>query len=109
MPVENQSLKTLWVKRLEEWKSSGLSTKQWCRDNGIPKPTFYYWRHKLIPSNKPPAVKLHLASQHKFVELLDPEPTASGISIECRGLTVQLAKGFHPESLMSCLQILRSI
>lgn len=113
MPAENQTLKTQWMHRLEQWRSSGLSVKRWCRENGIPKPTFYYWRHKLNPaSSKLPATppsKLPATIKNKFVELIDCDLSTSGVSIEYCDMTVHLSKDFHRDSLISCLQTLRSI
>lgn len=110
MPAENEALKILWTHRLEHWQSSGLPVKKWCREQGICKPTFYYWRHKLMPSSKTPTLLSPAASPSTFVELVDHcDSSMSGVSIECCGMTVRLSRDFHQESLRNCLQVLRGI
>ena len=37
----------LWIKRVEEHKSSGLSQKIWCEENGIKPTSLRYWVMKL--------------------------------------------------------------
>ena len=39
-----------WGKVLRERKSSGLSIRRWCRENGINEKTYYYWQRKLRES-----------------------------------------------------------
>ncbi|MEI8366153.1 MAG: hypothetical protein WCF65_07015 [Parachlamydiaceae bacterium] len=104
MSAASNTLKTDWMHRLEQWKLSGLSSVKWCQEQGLAIHTFYYWRTKLTPS-----LKTIIASPDKFVELVDNSPSVSGISIEYRGVSVHLSKGFHPESLMSCLKTLQKI
>lgn len=110
MPAENETLKNLWTHRLEQWQSSGLPVKKWCREQGICKPTFYYWRHKLMPHPKIPTSAPPTTTLSTFVELVDRcDSSISGVSIECRGMTIRLSRDFHQESLSSCLQVLWGI
>ena len=39
-----------WAKVLRERKSSGLSIRRWCRENGVNEKTYYYWQRKLRES-----------------------------------------------------------
>ena len=39
--------KEIWVRRLEEFKSSALTQRAWCKNNGINVSTFKYWLQKL--------------------------------------------------------------
>jgi hypothetical protein len=107
MPAINEILQNQWKERLEQWQASGLPVKRWCRENGISKPSFYYWRSRLMPSPKNSS-----RVPKKFVELIDNCPLTtgiSGISIEAFGVTVNLMQNFHTESLLRCLQTLRRI
>lgn len=38
---------TLWSERINEFKSSGQSCKEWCQKHHIPVSTMSYWMHKL--------------------------------------------------------------
>lgn len=32
-----------WTQRIAERKSSGISVKNWCRENGVSEKTYYDW------------------------------------------------------------------
>ena len=37
----------LWADRIHAFQESGLSRKEWCQQNGIPRSTLGYWIRKL--------------------------------------------------------------
>ena len=37
----------LWQQRIQACMSSGLSVKQWCKENHVSSPSFYYWKNRL--------------------------------------------------------------
>ncbi len=39
-----------WAQIFREQKSSGLTVKDWCSQNGITKDQFFYWKRKLKES-----------------------------------------------------------
>ena len=41
---------TFWLERITQCRSSGLTDRQWCIENGIPVSTFYYHVRALSPS-----------------------------------------------------------
>ncbi len=104
MPAAKEALTNQWKHRLEQWHASGQTIAVWCRERAIAIHVFYYWRKKIMPSKINP-----VQTQSKFVELFDSEDSTSGVSIDYYGITVRLAKDFHPESLLSCLKTLRRI
>ncbi len=104
MPAANPAQKKQWKHRLEQWQSSGLQPIEWCHKHDLLPHRFYYWRRKLMPPSKTPS-----ENPRKFVELTDNNLSMPGISIEYRGVTVHLSRDFHPESLIRCLQAVRSI
>src|ERR1700722_9219136 len=103
MSKASKALKREWKQKFEIWQSSGQSIAAWCREQNIAVHRFYYWRSQLVSS-----VKVSNDNQNKFIELVDNKPSGiSGISVECCGFIVHLAKDFHPASLINCLQTLR--
>ena len=36
-----------WLQTLQRASASGLSNKEWCRQNGVPASTFYKWKRTL--------------------------------------------------------------
>lgn len=105
MAKENPAYKSEWNLNIEQWQSSGLTIAAWCREHNIPVRVFYYWHKKLMQTGKKA-----LENKSSFIELRDnPSSTSSGISIEYRGVVLQLAKDFHLESLIHCLRTLGNI
>ena len=37
-----------WTKRVRECRSSGLSVKAWCAEQGIKTATYYRWEHEVL-------------------------------------------------------------
>ena len=38
---------SLWIERIRACKSSGLSVKEWCKQNGLTDKNYYYWMRKI--------------------------------------------------------------
>jgi len=45
--TERQAREKEMITHFEAWKASALSQKQYCLQNGISLPTFYYWIKKI--------------------------------------------------------------
>lgn len=43
--MENKA--KLWAPRIDEWKRSGLTQRQYCEDNHLALATFSWWRKRL--------------------------------------------------------------
>ena len=40
-----------WRMAIETWQASGLSIRQFCKQEGLTEPAFYSWRKKLTGSD----------------------------------------------------------
>ncbi|MBI3258290.1 MAG: hypothetical protein HYZ54_02235 [Ignavibacteriae bacterium] len=85
---------------VKQWKESGKTMAEWCRERRIPKTIFFCWTRK-----KKPKAKLCLARNH-FTELKSEEPQ-TGIVIECRGVKIYVEKNFNPTLLTKCLRLIK--
>jgi hypothetical protein len=83
-----------WNAKIQEYKDSGMSVTAWCRSQGIPDSTFSYHLHKEKP-----------AKPAKFIELKD----ASGITISCQGLSIEIHPSFDVTTLQKFLKVLTSL
>ena len=45
--VKQQRKLSEWAERVSACRSSGLSVKTWCRENGISEQTYYKWQRRL--------------------------------------------------------------
>ena len=53
MSVDTEERKAHWRPHVEAWQASGLSAKQFCKDNSLPYWQFLYWAKKLHPPTPP--------------------------------------------------------
>lgn len=60
----------LWRKRIDECVNSGVSIKQWCKDNNVGESTYYHYL-KLISNKEHVANSITSvdAEEHAFVEI----------------------------------------
>lgn len=94
---------------IEQWRISGLSPRQWCRQNGIPYTTFMGWRARL---NKEESVSSAALSSSSFIEIVDNPSNSknfncSGVVLEYQDVHIHLTKGFDSTVLQSCIRVLK--
>ncbi|MEQ9325327.1 MAG: transposase [Polyangiaceae bacterium] len=97
--MAKQSFEAKWRKRLARWRRSGKTVTEFCRQEGVSKPTFYAWRKRLEDAD-PPAVE--------FVEVTPTVASAAaGIELEVAGTIVRLRDGFDVNDLRTVIAVLR--
>ena len=96
----SQEKKQEWIERIRNREESGLTIKEWCRQNQISSHCFYYWGSRLFP-------KKPLADRSSFTELCNAHE--SGLFIEYGGMRIYLDKYFDSELLKRCLFTLREL
>lgn len=70
-----ESKRRYWSERISAWKSSGLSQKQFCSDNGLNFSTFKYWHVQLkadLTKEKRSFIKV--ASRDMNVDMTNHQP-----------------------------------
>ena len=82
---------------LEQWKASGASVSQWCKQWNIPEGTFYYWKRVLFPSHH----------EKTFTEIAKKEQ--SDIEVECNGIAIRIRPGFDEDALVTFLKAVRRV
>jgi transposase-like protein len=63
-----------WQKNIDDWKSSGLSKKQYCKNNNLKVHTLHYWIKKFNKESEPsdqfiPFIQETKPTDHKPIEL----------------------------------------
>lgn len=94
---QNLSKSESWKIRVEEWKASKKSIRQWCIECCIHESTFIYWKNKFSEE---------VLSKKDFVEILEEE--VRGIEIHCKGFEIHVGKEFDELTLARCLKLIRS-
>ena len=47
LAVRDPDKLNLWIGRVSACKSSGMSTAEWCSENGLNVKTYYYWHRRI--------------------------------------------------------------
>ena len=94
----------LWAARIDEWKRSGLSQRQYCEENHLALATFGWWRKRLKTQE--------CASASGFIEippsrsLVTENTTASILHIVVGGYTVAITGAVDRGQLGTVLDVL---
>ncbi len=92
-----------WRMAIETWQSSGLSIRQFCKNEGLSEPHFYQWRKKLNGSG--------LGSEHQdltespaFIEVAIPKDNHIAVELLLTsGNTVRIHSGIDTATLNTVL------
>ena len=87
-----------WREHFKNWKASGLSQADYCRENGISQHSFTYWRTKLGAAPK--------KQSSSFIEIRRPE-SVQGFELIAGEVTVKVPPGFDAKDLSRLLEALR--
>ena len=90
----------LWAERVSTCRNSGLSVKDWCRENGVCDQTYYKWQLKLLAA----------VEEQQHVQFAAVPVSVSGravAAVEYRELRVEVYAGADRETLTALLQAVR--
>ena len=107
----------LWAGHLHQWKQSGLSQAQYCRQHQLSAATFAWWKRRLATAAKRarPAVSVNQTGSKDgvFVELAvsgrDAGATAGQVIYEIvlsDHRRLRLGRHFEPEQIRQLLRVL---
>lgn len=108
-----------WAKRVERWKDSGLSAKEFAAETGVKASSLSYWKWKLglggggrgeqtvagsrAIESKPRTIRKPSRGAAGFVEVAPGTVTTTSSMLELvlsGGARVRVPKGFDEETLM---------
>ena len=68
----NGDQEQFWRMAIETWQSSGVSVRQFCKQEGLSEPQFYQWRKKLVGCGSELAIQDD-PEQSAFIEVAIPK------------------------------------
>ena len=90
-----------WAKIVERCRESGMSNREFCRENGIPEKTFYYRLRQLREAAVDQVPRL--------VELEGPATSRDGsLRIQYRGASLELPENVDMDALAALLRSIQS-
>ena len=106
-----KNLRSFWETKLQEWQSTNLNSKNWCKKNQVTYGQLKYWKKTLL-TEKPSSHDIPMSPEH-FVELKDSqedtEEEASEIKVTWHHVTIHLPQKFNKDALKNILTVMKEI
>ncbi|HMJ10655.1 MAG TPA: IS66 family insertion sequence element accessory protein TnpB [Polyangiaceae bacterium] len=108
----------IWAKRVERWKDSGLSAKEFAAELDVSPKSLMFWKWKLrqLESTKGGQIaggnkrqpRTARMAPHSFVQLVPtPAPPSMALELVLRdGLVLRVAPGFDEATLLQVASLL---
>ena len=102
--MNQQNKLTLWAGRISECRSSGMTVKVWCRENGVCEQTYYKWQKRLF--------EIAQAQQEvQFAEVTPAQPFRAGnvaVTVRLAGAEADIHSGADAATVETVLRFLKS-
>ena len=99
----SRTSQTEWAKRVERWRDSGLTAKEFAAETGVNASTLAYWSWRLRASRSKRPTSRPSPSRSRFVELTPSSvSTTSPVMLELvlgEGVRIRIPSGFDEETL----------
>ena len=98
--LNSQEKISVWSERIAACRSSGISVRAWCEENGISTASYYKWQKKLF----------HLAAQSspQFAEVCVAPTAKISATVHLGNISVDIHSGADAETTAMLLRILQS-
>jgi transposase-like protein len=103
-----------WAECIKECRSSGMTIRDWCDENGVSEKSFYYWQRKfrneacqLLEQNSKSALALP-----SFAEIDMSQPVKSetlAVTIRIGEITADIHNGADPATVESVIRTLKTV
>ena len=98
-----------WTARIMACRSSRMTVRAWCQENGLPEKTYYYWQRRLFQAL---SEQQQTICQPAFAEIT-PEPnvrSSGGVAVTVRisGVEADIYNGADAVAVETVLRILKS-
>jgi len=98
----------IWSKHIEDWRESGKSQAQYCREQGLSAKLFYYWKNKNNGNSSDVGVKLVPVDMPR-IKYHFSEEVESPLVLVVRQYRVEVGERFDSSTLARLLNTLDRI
>ena len=96
-----------WQMVLDTFKSSGLSIRRFCKQEGLSEPSFYAWRKRLTQVDASDAVKEAVCQPEPFIQVSLPTEQHGGLELLLSsGHTLRISSPADSQTLTTVLSAL---
>ena len=109
MAVRSEYRLQQWAQVVEQCSKSGLSNREYCRQNGIAEKTYYYWLRRLreaAAQQMQNPTLVHLDAEPEAPE----ESSAAGIiHLRVKGAEMMIPSGVDAATIQAVIQALQCV
>jgi hypothetical protein len=104
-----EDLRSHWRALLAAQSQSGLSVAGWCREEGVPVKSFYYWRRKSSEPDQPQSCVGTAVPAHGWIAVA-PESLEEGrpLTLRVGSVSIDVSNGFDRRLLSDVLGLLEA-
>lgn len=102
LTVRNEYRSQNWTRVIQECRASGLSNREFCRQQGISERSCYYWLRKLRS-------RAAEAATPQLVQLESTPAWEDMLRIQYRGTELKLPVGVDMDAVAALLQSIQSL
>lgn len=96
-----------WAEKVKQCRSSGLSVREWCRENRINISSYYKWQRKIY-SLVEAEEKSHFSEFAEVTPSMGMYETATvAITVHAKGVAADIHNGADPSTLEAVLRLLK--
>ena len=112
---KHEILKAEWKKMIYAQSQSGLSIRQWCRDNNYSHGRFYYWQRIIREEALINAGTLAVTGQSQFVEVNPSIPDIKStfqevcVVLHSNGNKIEILNGADPDTLGTVFNLINKL
>ncbi len=102
-----------WLKRVQRWKDSGLTAREFAAEMGFSVHTLRYWSGRLRVEDRDRGAATVVGPRPKFIEVTEALSGAkadrgeSGLELLVADVVIRVAAGFDEHTLRQLLSVVR--
>jgi len=101
---QQQERRQQWQQRIAEYRSSGLSAREWCASNGVSPQRLWYWLRRFKVENDSGSTMW--LPVDVSVRRAKGQPEGSGLVVKVGKAGIEVQPGFDPELLLAVVRVL---
>ena len=111
--MERASNQEQWRKRVERWKDSGLTAREFAAETGINFHTLRFWSSRLQSEKRGKSGAMVVAPKPRFIEVTEAltgaKPVLGGSRLELvvADVVIRVPVGFDEKTLRQVLSVVR--
>ncbi|KKB41124.1 IS66 family insertion sequence element accessory protein TnpA [Bacillus thermotolerans] len=102
--MKKEELRSLWKERIQAYRESGLTARQWCAENGVSTHRLYYWLRRPNSAASAPASP----SEWMRFDVTDGPEDKASLTIKVGVCEIEIKEPLNEKLLLDVIRVLES-